>query len=138
MRKLASIAVLVLGASTTLLAGAQGTGRAGTSPSGPVIDGGQWSQDHYSTLTQINRHNVKKLAVAWIYDTGEPSTGMQTNPVVVDGTVYAYTSSQKVIALNAATGKLLWKFDSGVTGQQPVRGVASGATDTSASSSPAS
>ena len=39
-------------------------------------------------------------------------------------TLYAYTPTQKVIALDAATGKLKWKFDSGIRGTQPARGVA--------------
>lgn len=93
-------------------------------PAGSVtISGGQWSQDHYSTLSQINRGNVKKLVVAWKYDTGERSLGVETNPLVVGRVIYAYTPSQKVIALDAVTGKLLWKFDSGIAGSQPVRGL---------------
>ncbi|MES2394002.1 MAG: c-type cytochrome [Acidobacteriota bacterium] len=88
------------------------------------IAGGQWSQDHYSPLDQINRKNVQKLKVAWKFDTGEPGGGMETNPLVVGSVVYAYTPTQKVIALDGVTGKLLWKFDSGVGGKQPVRGVA--------------
>ncbi len=83
---------------------------------------GHVTGDHYSTLSQINRSNVKKLRVAWTYETGE-SGAMQCNPVIVDGTFYAFTPSQKVIALNAATGTLKWKFDSGVPGTQPARGV---------------
>lgn len=90
----------------------------------PVIAGGQWSQDHYSPLTQINRQNVKKLAVAWTYQTGEAGDGLQTNPLVVDRVIYATTASSKVIALDAVSGKLIWKFDSGVPGEQPIRGVA--------------
>ena len=46
------------------------------------------------------------------FDTGE-SGGLQTSPIIVGGVLYAYSPSQKVIALNAATGKLLWKFDPG-------------------------
>jgi quinoprotein glucose dehydrogenase len=86
------------------------------------VYGGQPSNDHYSELTQINRGNVKKLKVAWTYDTGEPG-GMETSPLIVGRVLFAYTPSQKVIALDAVTGTLLWKFDSGVTGAQPVRGV---------------
>ena len=43
---------------------------------------------------------------------------------MVDGVLYGLTPSQKVFALNAATGKLLWKFDSGIKGTQPDRGLA--------------
>ena len=39
-------------------------------------------------------------------------------------TLYAYTPTQKVVALDAATGELKWKFDSGVAGAQPTRGMA--------------
>lgn len=87
----------------------------------PVYNGGP-DGDHYSTLTQINRANAQHLQVAWTYDTGEKGN-IETNPLIVGRTLYAYTTSQKVIALDAATGKLKWKFDSGIDGRQPVRGV---------------
>jgi quinoprotein glucose dehydrogenase len=78
--------------------------------------------DHYSRLTQINRANVHRLRQAWVFDTGERGD-IETNPVMVGRTLYAYTPSQRVIALDAATGKLIWKFDSGVHSTQPSRGV---------------
>jgi quinoprotein glucose dehydrogenase len=87
------------------------------------IYGGTPENNHYSTLSQINRENVKQLQVAWSFDTGE-SGGLQTSPIIVGGVLYAYTPSQKVIALNAATGMLLWKFDPAVHGWQPARGLA--------------
>ncbi len=86
--------------------------------------GGAPEDTRYSSLAQINRENVKKLQVAWTYDTGEAG-GLQTSPLIVDGVLYAYTPTQKVIALDARTGKLLWKFDSGIVGRQPDRGLAS-------------
>ena len=79
--------------------------------------------DHYSRLTQINRANVHRLKQAWVFDTGEKGN-IEVNPIVVGRTLYAYTPTQKVIALDAATGKLKWKFDSGVASTQPTRGVA--------------
>ena len=88
----------------------------------PVYNGGPGA-DHYSQLTQIDRANVNKLTVAWTYNTGEKGD-IQDNPLIVGGTLYAYTPTQKVIALDAATGELKWKFDSGIRGTQPVRGVA--------------
>jgi quinoprotein glucose dehydrogenase len=87
------------------------------------VYGGTADNNHFSPLAQINRKNVKKLKVAWMFDTGE-SGGLQTSPIVVDGVLFGLTPTQEVFALNAATGKLLWRFDSGVKGAQPDRGLA--------------
>ena len=85
--------------------------------------GGSPEYQHYSSLAQINRSNVKQLAVAWTYDSGEQG-GLQTSPLEVGGVVYGITPTQKIFALDAATGKELWKFDSGIKGMQPDRGLA--------------
>ncbi len=85
----------------------------------PAYNGGV-DGDHYSKLTQINRANVHKLQPAWRFDTGETGQ-IQTNPLILGRTLYGYTPTQKVIALDAATGKLQWKFDSGISGTQPAR-----------------
>lgn len=77
---------------------------------------------HYSALRQINRSNVAQLKVAWTYDTGE-SDGLETTPLVIDGVLYGLSPTQKVFALNAATGKVLWKFDSTVASAGPSRGL---------------
>ena len=87
------------------------------------VYGGTPDNNHFSPLAQINRKNVNRLAVAWTFDTGE-SGGLQTSPIVVNGVLYGLTPTQKVFALNAATGQLLWKFDSGIKGTQPDRGLA--------------
>ena len=87
------------------------------------IYGGTRENNRYSPLQQINRKNVEHLGVAWTFDT-EESGGLQTSPIEVDGVLYGLSPSQKVFALDAATGKLLWKFDSGVKGTQPDRGLA--------------
>lgn len=79
--------------------------------------------DHYSRLTQIDRANVHRLRQAWVFETGEKGN-IETNPIIIGRTLYAYTPHQKVIALDAATGKLKWKFDSGIVSTQPSRGVA--------------
>jgi quinoprotein glucose dehydrogenase len=85
--------------------------------------GGAPENMHYSSLAQINRANVKELKIAWSFDTGEQG-GLQTSPIVVDGVLYGITPTQKVFGLEAASGKLLWKFDSGIKGTQPDRGLA--------------
>jgi quinoprotein glucose dehydrogenase len=84
--------------------------------------GGGPEQIRYSSLQQINRANVRQLEVAWTYDTGEMG-GLQTQPVIVDGVLYAYTPTHKTFALRAATGKHLWTFDPMIVGRGPNRGV---------------
>jgi quinoprotein glucose dehydrogenase len=87
----------------------------------PAYGGGP-AQIRYSPLKQIDRSNVARLQVAWTYDTGETG-GLQTQPIVVDGMLYASTPTNKTIALDAGTGKLVWTFDSGFKWRAPSRGV---------------
>jgi quinoprotein glucose dehydrogenase len=76
------------------------------------VNGGVANIRH-SPLTQIDRTNVARLQVAWTYDSGDAFSGseMQSNPIVVDGRLYVTTPTLKVVALDAATGRELWKFD---------------------------
>ena len=87
------------------------------------VYGGTAENNHYSPLRQINRKNVGKLRMAWSFDTGEEG-GLQTSPIEVNGVLYGITPTQKVFAVDAATGAFKWKFDSGVKGTQPDRGLA--------------
>ena len=87
----------------------------------PAYGGGP-EQIRYSSLKQIDKNNVKQLEVAWTFDSGE-SGGLQTNPIVVNGTIYTTTPTHKVVALDAATGAKRWTFDSGIEGRGPNRGV---------------
>jgi len=77
------------------------------------VYGGGPESIRYSNLDQINRSNVQKLQVAWTFDTGDAFGGseMQCNPIVVNGVLYATTPKLRVIALDAATGRLRWAFD---------------------------
>ena len=87
------------------------------------VYGGNPDATHYSPLKQINRSNAKQLELAWSYDTGETG-GLQTSPIEIGGVLYGISPSQKVFAVDAASGKLKWKFDSGIVGTQPARGLA--------------
>ena len=119
----ASVAALALG----LIANAAGTSpkfdKSGQEQQDWPAYGGTPENNHYSGLAQINRKNVRRLAVAWSFDTQEEG-GLQTSPIIVDSKLYGITPTQKVFALDAATGKLVWKFDSGIRGTQPNRGLA--------------
>lgn len=93
----------------------------GPSQGWPVY-GGQLAQDHYSSLNQINRDNVKNLKVAWTFDTGETGE-IQANPIVIGRVIYTLAPSPSVLALDAVTGKLLWKFKAPINGRTRSRGV---------------
>jgi quinoprotein glucose dehydrogenase len=77
-----------------------------------VYGGGPESM-RYSSLTQINRANVKHLKPAWTFDASDGVEGseLEVNPIVVNGMLYATTVSLNVVALDAATGSLVWRFD---------------------------
>ena len=76
---------------------------------------------HYSPLTQITPENVRQLKQVWRTDVGT-SGGLQTNPLIIGRTLFAYTPTLQVMALDAATGKNLWTFDSQIKSGQPSRG----------------
>jgi quinoprotein glucose dehydrogenase len=76
---------------------------------------GNAAKSHYSTLDQINTQNVAQLQVAWTYqtegmDTVNNQTQIQCNPIIVNGILYATSPRLDVFALEASTGKELWKF----------------------------
>src|ERR1700677_4086083 len=98
------------GASAAMAFGAQAESGHGKLLDWPVY-GGQAGGDHYSSLSQINRTNVSQLRLAWKFDTGEKGV-LQTSPIVIGHVLYAYTPTQKVLAIDAASGQLLWRFDS--------------------------
>ena len=60
--------------------------------------------------------------MAWTFDTGEKGS-IESTPVIVGRILYTYTPSLKVVALDAASGKLLWTFDSGIHEPDASRGV---------------
>lgn len=86
----------------------------------PTYLGGK-QRNLYSSLDQIHRGNVKQLEVAWTYDTGDKGE-YQANNLVVDGVLYTPTPTRKVVALDAATGREIWKWDPASTVAGPGRG----------------
>src|SRR6266513_2521875 len=116
------VAFAVASAPAVLLIAADQDAKTSPDSQDWPVFGGSLENWHYSPLTQINRSNVKQLEVAWTYDTGEKG-GLQTSPLVVDGVLYGISPTQKIFAVNAASGKLLWNFDSGIKGMQPDRGL---------------
>jgi hypothetical protein len=71
---------------------------------------GNGKSSRFSALDSINKTNVKKLKVAWIHQPGEITGGLQATPIVIDGVLYYSSANNKVQALDAATGKELWRY----------------------------
>ena len=79
------------------------------------VHGGDPGHTQHSSLAQITPANVARLRVAWTYHTGDARpdnrSQIQCNPVVVDGVLYATSAGLKAFALDAGTGRELWRFD---------------------------
>ncbi len=78
------------------------------------------SETRYSPLTQINTSNVSRLGLAWTYALGAGGGNQETTPLVWNNTIFGITNWSVVFALDARTGKELWRWDPEVN-QQAVR-----------------
>ena len=75
--------------------------------------GGDNGNTRYSPLNQIDAGNFSKLEVAWTFSTANfgktPETNLESTPLVIDGVFYSTAGDRRdVVALDAATGELLW------------------------------
>src|SRR5947209_10428372 len=86
-----------------------------------VTNGGNLTNQRYSTLKQIDTSNVKQLKGAWMTRLkGSGAAGkysFEASPLVKDGVMYVITGNDDVFALHAKTGEILWEYWSGI-GQQ--------------------
>src|SRR4029453_2482469 len=128
-------AVLALAAATLLAGLAPAPARSGTSaaavdsarlvaadadPDDWLSHGRTYAEQRYSPLDQIRAENVAQLGLAWWLDT-DTTRGLEATPLVADGVLYTTGSWGAVYAVDARTGKLLWKHDPAVprqTGQK--------------------
>src|SRR5512139_2320406 len=72
--------------------------------------GRTYSEQHYSPLNQINTSNINRLGLAWSLDLPDVHNG-STGPLAVDGIIYFTVDQSLVHAVDARTGKLLWRYD---------------------------
>lgn len=72
--------------------------------------GGNYSAHRYSSLDQINRGNVGQLTPAWMFPTGELRGGLNATPLVADGVMYLMGPMNRVFALDAVKGTILWRY----------------------------
>ena len=71
--------------------------------------GGDYTNQHLSPLTQINLQNVKNLKLAWQFKSGVVAS-FQATPIVTNGVMYVALPFNHVVALDAKTGKELWRY----------------------------
>jgi len=111
MRSLISVLLSLLISGTVL---------AATPDDGWSAYGGDAGGTRYSALTQINRDTVSNLRVAWVFHSGERGEGVkdwdrsafEATPIFYAGTLYFTTPSTNVLAVDAASGSLRWRYDS--------------------------
>jgi glucose dehydrogenase len=65
----------------------------------------------FSPLTQITPANVSQLATAWTYDMGVPASGYTITPIVIGNVMYLPIQGTIIVALQADSGKELWRYD---------------------------
>ncbi len=113
--KMKSFASVAIAASLIVLASP--TVNAVAPPAAGADNPNNWPEYHrtfnawrYSPLEQINKANVKKLKLSWIHQPGTITHGLQATPIVIDGVMYSIGPDNNVFALNAATGKILWRY----------------------------
>ena len=85
-------------------------------PSQWLTYGGDYEEQRYSRLQQINRGNVKQLGLKWFadYDTNLSQDG---SPLYIDGVIYVSTAWSKVYAFDARSGKQLWQYNPKTPGE---------------------
>jgi quinohemoprotein ethanol dehydrogenase len=79
-------------------------------PGNWLSHGRTYDEQRFSPLTQINADNVGKLGLAWYYDLNT-RRGVEGTPIVVDGVMYDISAWDVTVALDARTGRELWKYD---------------------------
>ena len=125
---------LLLTAAGNPLAQEQPHGQPGNNPDQVQPDGSKhgWPAyggapggGQYSPLSQVNRHNVEDLEVAWAYHSGDVSDGsagtvvtpLEVNPILANDKLYICTPFNRIVALDPGTGTEVWAHDPGLDKQ---------------------
>src|SRR5688572_583544 len=76
-----------------------------------VSTGMNWSEQRYSSMTLINPANVGKLSLAWSYELGAGGGNQAATPLFANGILYTVTNWSIVAAVDARTGREIWRYD---------------------------
>ncbi len=83
---------------------------ADSEPGNWMAPGRTWDEQRFSPLKQINESNVSRLGIAWFADLAT-YRGEEGSPIEIDGVLYNVSAWDITSAYDAATGKLLWRYD---------------------------
>ena len=75
-----------------------------------LLNGRTYADQRFSPLDQIDEDNVEQLGLRWSLDT-QTDRGLEATPIVVDGVLYASGSWSVVFAVDARTGREIWRWD---------------------------
>ena len=108
MNRIISIASLLMSLPTLAFAqSAADLKNAANTPDKVLTYGMSYSQQRFSTLTQISRGTVKRLVPTWAYSLDD-SNKEESQALVMDGVIYI-TAHDKTAAINVETGREIWK-----------------------------
>lgn len=79
-------------------------------PENWVTYGGNYDEDRYSSLKQIEKKNVNQLGLKWALNLGT-RRGIEATPLVVDGIMFLTSNWSMVHAINVRTGENIWSYD---------------------------
>jgi PQQ-dependent dehydrogenase (methanol/ethanol family) len=85
--------------------------RAGDDTANWFTYGGNYANTRYTKSNKINLSNIKSLTPRWVFQTGGPIGSFETTPVVADGMMYVSTPFAHVIAIDARTGRKVWRYE---------------------------
>jgi alcohol dehydrogenase (cytochrome c) len=77
---------------------------------------GRYNGWRYSALDQISASNVQQLAMQWAFQTADTGS-FETTPIVVDGVLYATGQNDRAFAVDARTGRAIWRYQRRMPGK---------------------
>jgi len=83
--------------------------------------GRTYDEQRFSPLARVDAGNVAQLGLAWSYDLDTAHRVQESTPLVIDGVMYVTSAWSKLFALDAKTGKEIWRFDPKVPGEAGVK-----------------
>ena len=99
--------MVLLGATAACSPGQQADPAGGDWP----LYGRDSNEQRFSPLEEIKPSNIDRLGLAWSIDLPFEARALEATPIAVDGVLYFTTSLSVAYAVDAVTGKGLWRYD---------------------------